>query len=215
MAALMSSNQTTSVEEEEEPLAPMARALVVMSIGLILFTTTMCTYVELKLVCQCCRARAMTKLFTTRQLGRIRSWADSSRRAVAAAEEQEQDPTVAWPTAAQMQRAKQAPVSADAHSEEVLAPETVGPPRPPPPRTDNAAGNGKKSEKGVVAEQQEASGHGDSELKELHRSLDKALELISTVPASVTALDSSLVQALEAENARRQQKQELRKNLGL
>ena len=43
---------------------------------------------------------------------------------------------------------------------------------------------------------------------ELHSSLDKALELISTVPASVAALDSSLVQALEAENARRQQKQD-------
>ena len=66
-----------------------------------------------------------------------------------------------------------------------------------------------------MAEQEEASGHGDLELKELHTSLDKALELISTVPASVAALDSSLVQALEAENARRQQKQELRKNLGL
>ena len=81
--------------------------------------------------CQCCRARAMTKLFTARQLGRIRSWADSSRRAVAAAEEQEQDTTAAWPTAEQMRRAKQAPLSADAHSEEVLAPETVGPPQPP------------------------------------------------------------------------------------
>ena len=50
--------------------------------------------------------------------------------------------------------------------------------------------------------------HPAAQLKELHTSLDKALELISTLPASVTALDSSLVQALEAENARRQQKQD-------
>ena len=43
---------------EEEPLAPMAKGLVVMSIGLILLTAAMCLYVELRVLCRCCRCKA-------------------------------------------------------------------------------------------------------------------------------------------------------------
>jgi len=43
---------------EEEALAPMARGLVGMSIGLILLTAAMCLYVELRVLCRCCRCKA-------------------------------------------------------------------------------------------------------------------------------------------------------------
>ena len=43
--------QNSNTEEEDTALAPMARLLVGLSIGLILFTTTVCLYAELSILC--------------------------------------------------------------------------------------------------------------------------------------------------------------------
>ena len=51
-------NQTA---EQGNTLAPLARALVVMAIGLIVGTTAMCLYAELRLLCKCCRCHSCSR----------------------------------------------------------------------------------------------------------------------------------------------------------
>ena len=60
-AELASAMSASTESEQEDSLVPMARVLVVMSIGLILLTTMVCLYAELSMLCSKNSAEASQK----------------------------------------------------------------------------------------------------------------------------------------------------------
>ena len=120
--------------------------------------------------------------------------------AAAAEQSSTQGSAAAWPTAEQMRGAKREPLSADAHSEEIQAPETVGPPQPPPPRTGGAGP--RRAKESAMKDSPEPTTSDDLGADErFSASLAETTELFGQLPPTLAA--TALEKLLETSNTLR------------